>query len=240
MNKLIYIDESCHLENDHLPLMCIGYTKIDAENYDQYKEEIKAIKRKHHSPKEIKWNKVSFSRLDMYKDLIDYFFEKDIQFRAILVKNKSQLNHEKYNRGDHNSFYYKLVFLLLRNPWVNYNKDAFKVILDIKDTRGKERLLNLDKRLNEEYNKRFLIKSPFYFFQHIRSEENEFLQLTDLIIGAITYKARKEHKKNNTSKVKVEIINYLEQKSGYVLHDGTDPLEEKFNIFDFQIQTNYR
>ena len=92
MNKLIYIDESCHLENDQLPLMSIGYTKIDAENYEQYKEEIKTIKRKHHSPMEIKWNKVSFSRLDMYKDLIDYFFEKDIQFRAILVKNKSQLN----------------------------------------------------------------------------------------------------------------------------------------------------
>ena len=133
MNKLIYIDESCHLENDKLPLMCIGYTKLNAENYLIYKEEIKAIKRKHHSPKEIKWNKTSLSRLDLYKELIDYFFEKEIQFRAILVKNKSQLNHEKYNKGDHNSFYYKLVFLLLRNPWVNSNEDSYKVILDIKD-----------------------------------------------------------------------------------------------------------
>lgn len=238
MNKLIYIDESCHLENDKLPLMCIGYTKLNAENYSIYKEEIKAIKRKHHSPKEIKWNKTSLSRLALYKELIDYFFEKDIQFRAILVKNKSQLNHEKYNKGDHNSFYYKLVFLLLRNPWVNSNEDSYKVILDIKDTRGKERLINLDKRLKEEYNKRFSVSSPFHFFQHIRSDENEFLQIADFFIGAITYKARKEHKKDSASKVKIEIIKYLEEKSGYVLHDGTDPLEEKFNIFDFQIQTN--
>lgn len=238
MKKNIYIDESCHLENDQLPLMCIGYTKIDSYNYEIYKNEIKAIKLKHHAPTEIKWNKLSLSRLELYKDLIDYFFDKEIQFRAILVKNKSQLNHEKFNKGDHSSFYYTLVFLLLRNPWVNLSKDVFKVVLDIKDTRGKERLLKLDQRLKQEYITRYKVESPFHFFQHIRSDENEFLQLTDLFIGAITYKARKAHKEANASEVKKAVINYLEQKSGYLLHDGTDPLAEKFNIFDFRIQTN--
>ena len=238
MNKIIYIDESCHLEHDRMPIMCIGYIKIDAENYSKYKNDIKAIKLKHHAPTEIKWNKVSTSRLPLYKDIIDYFFETDIQFRAILVKNKSQLNHEKFNKGDHNSFYYTLVFLLLRNPWVNLSEDAFKVILDIKDTRGKERLNKLDTRLKEEYLKKHNTISPFNFFQHIRSDENEFLQLADLFIGAITYRARRKHKEENTSVAKKEIINYLEKKSGYVLHDGTNPFEEKFNIFDFRIQTS--
>ncbi|MEG1235980.1 MAG: DUF3800 domain-containing protein [Flavobacterium sp.] len=240
MKKNIYIDESCHLENDQFPLMCIGYTKIDSNNYETYKKEIKAIKLKHHSNTEIKWNKLSMSRLDLYIELIDYFFAKEIQFRAILVKNKSQLNHEKFNKGDHNSFYYTLVFLLLKNPWVNFSKDEFKVILDIKDTRGKERLLKLDQRLQQEYKTRYKAGSPFHFFQHIRSDENEFLQLTDLFIGAITYKARKVYKEEKSSEVKKAVINYLEQKSGYVLHDGTNPLEEKFNIFDFQIQTNLK
>lgn len=238
MEKIIYIDESCHLENDKLPLMCIGYTKIDSHNYETYKKEIKAIKLKHRSPTEIKWNKLSMSRIELYKELIDYFFEKEIQFRAILVKNKEQLNHTKFNKGDHNSFYYTLVFFLLRNPYVNLNQDKFKVVLDIKDTRGKERLQNLDLRLKQEYKKKQQQESPFHFFQHIRSDENEFLQLTDLFIGAITYKARKGHKEKNASEVKKSVINYLEKKSGYVLHDGTNPLEEKFNIFDFQLQTN--
>lgn len=239
MERIIYIDESCHLENDELPLMCIGYTKIESGNYETYKNEIKAIKLKHHAPTEIKWNKLSMSRLELYKELIDYFFLKNIQFRAILVKNKTQLNHAKYNKGDHNSFYYTLVFLLLRNPYINLNHDQFKVILDIKDTRGKERLKNLDLRLKKEYKSKYEQESPFHFFQHIRSDENVFLQLTDLFIGAITYKARKEHKQENASEVKKAVIQYLEEKSGYVLHDGTNPLEEKFNIFDFQIQTNH-
>ncbi len=233
----IYIDESCHLENDRQPLMCIGYTKIPTAKYTAYKEAIKSIKLSHKSPTEIKWNKLSATRLDLYKELIDFFFINDIQFRAILVKNKHQLDHEKFNRGDHNSFYYTLVFLLLRNPWVNYLDSPHKVILDIKDTRGKERLIKLDTRLNVEYKLKYNRPSPFNFFQHIRSDENEFLQLADLFIGAITYKARKMHKEQNASKVKVAIIEYLERKAGFVLHDGTDPLSEKFNIFDFRIQT---
>lgn len=233
----IYIDESCHLENDNKSLMCIGYTKLALKNYRAYKEAIKAIKLQHKSPTEIKWNKLSYSRLALYKALIDFFFDNDIQFRAILVKNKHWLDHEKFNKGDHNSFYYTLVYLLLRNPWVNYLDTPHRVILDIKDTRGKERLTKLDIRLNEEYQQKYNRASPFNFFQHIRSDENEFLQLADFFIGAITYKTRKLHKEKNASKVKVEIIEYLEQKSGYLLHDGTNPLEEKFNIFDFRIQS---
>lgn len=234
----IYIDESCHLENDGHPLMCIGYTKLASHNYEDYKDGIKRIKLKHKSPTEIKWNRLSLSRLDLYKELIDFFFENEIQFRAILVKNKDELNHEKYNKGDHNSFYYTLVFLLLKNPWVNHNNAEHHVILDIKDTRGKQRLNKLETRLSQEYRRRYNLTSPFRFFQHIRSDENEFLQLADMFIGAITFKARKLHKLTSSSPVKIAIVKYLEIKSGYVLHDGTNPLEDKFNIFDFQIQSN--
>lgn len=236
-NYSLYIDESCHLENDKQPLMCIGYTKIPSENYNSYKEEIKAIKLKHKSPTEIKWNKLSISRLDLYKELINYFFEKEIHFRAILVKNKAQLNHVKFNKGDHNSFYYTLVFLLLKNPWVNNSFAKHQVILDIKDTHGKQRLKKLEIRLSQEYRRRYDCESPFTFFQHIRSDENEFLQLADLFIGAITFKARELHKLEESSRVKIAIVDYLEKKSGYLLNDGTNPLEEKFNIFDFQIQS---
>lgn len=236
MNRLIYIDESCHLENDKMPLMCIGYTRIKEENYSQFKQDFKDIKIKHKDLTEIKWNKLSMSRIELYKELIDYFFSSDIQFRAILVKNKSKLNHQKFKR-DHNSFYYTLVFLLLRNPYINNSSDKFKVFLDIKDTRGKERLVNLQKRLEYEYTLKHDKKSPFNFFQHIRSDENMFLQLADLFIGAITFKSKEEHLKSNASRVKVEIMKYLEEKSGYNLDDGTNPMEEKFNIFDFQLQS---
>lgn len=230
----IYIDETCHLENDGQSVMCIGYTKIDYDNYETIKENIKSIKLKHKSPTEIKWNKLSLSRIEFYKALIDYFFSSSIEFRCVLVKNKSNLDHEKFNRGDHNAFYYKLVYQLLNNPWVNPAKTSYRVILDIKDTRGKGRLVELKKWLDKKNG----ANSPFKFFQHIRSHENELLQLTDFLIGAISYKARKEHEKSGASKIKLEILKYLEEKSGYSLDDGTIPWESKFNIFDFQTRVS--
>ena len=30
----LYIDESCHLESDNFPVMCIGYTKIENSQYE--------------------------------------------------------------------------------------------------------------------------------------------------------------------------------------------------------------
>lgn len=233
MNKTfnIYIDESCHLEHDGFPIMCIGYTKIERELYPEIKMAIKSIKLKHKTNTELKWTKLSYSRIDYYKELIDFFFNSPISFRCILVKNKKFLDHERFNRGDHNAFYYKMIYLLLNNKYVNTSGENYRVILDIKDSRGKERLLELDKCLNNKNNG----ESPFEYFQHIRSHENEMLQLTDLFIGAITYKTRKNNLKQNASKIKCEIVDYIEKKSGYSLDDGTIPWEAKFNIFDFQI-----
>lgn len=75
------------------------------------------------------------------------------------------------------------------------------------------------------------------FFQHIHSNENEFLQLTDLFIGAICYKSRNKHSEIGASPTKNEVVKYLEKCSKYSLDDGTEPWETKFNIYDFQIKT---
>lgn len=228
----LYCDESCHLENDKLPVMCIGYTKIDRNNYADIKEDIKAIKLKHKNPTEIKWQKLSLSRIELYKELIDYFFDNPIEFRCVLIKNKEKLNHLEFNQGSHDNFYYKTVYLLL-NSMTNPVEFNYRVMLDVKDTRGKEKLEKIQEVFHNKYNG----ASPFTYFQNIHSCESEFLQLTDLFIGAITYKSRGAHLLENASKVKVEIANYLEQKSGYSLDDGTEPWEQKFNIFDFQIKS---
>lgn len=42
------------------------------------------------------------------------------------------------------------------------------------------------------------------------------------------------HLKKDGSLAKKELINYIEMKSGYVLDEGTEPGEIKFNIFDHQ------
>ncbi len=225
----LYIDESCHLEHDGMPVMCIGYTKINAKDYFEIKEKIKLLKLQHKSPTELKWSKVSNSRLPLYKALVDYFFKSDIDFRCILIKYKEKLDHNQFNQGDHNNFYYKLIYFLLKSD-TNSQDNDYKVYLDIKDTRGKERLTKIEEILQNSHNG----SSPFKAFQHLHSSENLLIQLTDIFIGAVTYKARGLDKVSYSNKAKIELLNYIEMKSGYSLDEGTEPWEKKFNIFDHQ------
>lgn len=222
----IYIDESCHLEYDKYPVMSIGYIKIDKTKYFDLSNGIKQIKIKHHSPMEIKWNKVSSSRIELYKELIDFFFDNKMEFRCVRIVNKNIIDNEQFNQKDHDVFYYKAAFYLLRFNVEGNN--YYRVFMDIKDSFGKKRLNVLSKILNKVCNNKFI------HFQHIRSHENQFIQLTDLFIGAITYSYRNDI--NKTSKVKKEIISYIEDKSGYKLTQGTPSSELKFNIFDFHLR----
>ncbi|MBR0300721.1 MAG: DUF3800 domain-containing protein [Bacteroidales bacterium] len=233
MNGLtFYIDESCHLEHDNSPIMCVGAIKVPDESIVQYKEDIKAIKRKYGILHEIKWNTISNTHVDMYKELIDYFFSSRMDFRCVLVSYKDRLDNASFNHGDHDNFYYKMIYFLLYNPYAyDYSGlTQYRVFLDIKDTRGRHKL----DKIHQVFDNKFLGKSPFLQFQHIRSHESQFIQLTDLFIGAIAYKSRSMGDEPNASPAKKEIINYLEAKSGYTLNEGTEPSEHKFNIFNHQ------
>ena len=106
--------------------------------YDKRKKiarEIRAIKVQHNlNPKyEIKWNKISKSKLDFFLELVDYFFNNpDLHFRVLVIPDKSQLKHEDFGQT-HDEFYYKCYFNLLKTlfqPGNHYN-----IYIDIKDTR---------------------------------------------------------------------------------------------------------
>lgn len=223
----IFIDESCHLMNDYSKsIMAIGYIKAPHDDYHRIKHELNDIKLRYKTPMEIKWGKISESRLSLYIALIDYFFLNPIEFRCILVKYKERLDHDQFNQGSHDNFYYKLIYHLLNNPFVNPIGNKYRVFLDIKDTRGRDKI----RKIREIFDNKFHGESPFTHFQHIRSEESVLLQLADFFIGAVTYKTRGLHE----SSVKNKIIEYLEEKSGYVLDESTEPWETKFNIFDHQ------
>jgi len=227
MNYNLFLDESCHLEHDHLSVMGVGYIKVPQIEYDELKNLFTKIKLRHKTPVEIKWNKFSKSRLPLYKEIVDFFFDTPLEFRCVLVKYKERLNHKDYNQGSHDNFYYKMIYYLLRpnQPGINY-----RVYLDIKDSRGKEKL----NKIAEIFDNYHHGESPFIQFQHLRSQDNIFIQLADFFIGAITYKTRQLTGEVGYNKGKDEFISYLENKSGILLNEGTAQWETKFNIFDHQ------
>lgn len=228
MEHNIYCDESCHLENDGEKYMVLGGIICAKNDRNIIKNNIIDIKRKNNikDMAEIKWNKVSKSKIIYYKQLIDYFFNSDLlRFRAMII-NKSQLNHEKFNQT-HDDWYYKMYYELLKN--LIEPKDYNYIYLDIKDTKSTKKVENVKKYLNikmAEYEYK-----PIKHIQSINSQESSIMQLTDLLIGAIGYRNREMYKKENSSIAKKELMEYISEKSGYSLLKSTLLSEKKFNLF---------
>ncbi|MET5117147.1 DUF3800 domain-containing protein [Klebsiella pneumoniae] len=134
----VFCDESCHLLNDHQEVMVIGATWCPDSITKKIGRDIRAIKVKHGLSQdfEIKWTKVSNSKIDFYLDIVDYFFSNQaLRFRAVVVPHKSRLDHDRFNQ-DHNTFYYKICFYLLKN--IIENQNFYRIYLDIKDTRHRK------------------------------------------------------------------------------------------------------
>lgn len=212
----IYCDESCHLENDHKKYMFIGSINCAYPQVRRHTERIKELKDKHKFNAEIKWSHVSMSKIQFYLDLVDYFFDTDLKFRAIGI-DKSQIRRDDFN-SNFDDFYYKMYYQLL-----NYKVDTtnhYNVYLDIKDTLSAIKVRKLNNILNVKY-------GVFRNIQNIRSEESVLMQLADFLMGAISYNANFDQKQNFA---KVLILDKISKHANMTNLAKTN-YSEKLNLF---------
>lgn len=221
----VYCDESCHLENDGEKAMILGAVWCPLDKRKEISERLREKKVEHGlgADFEVKWTKVSPAKKDFYLEFMDYFFDDDdLNFRALIVPDKSALRHEEFGQ-DHDTFYYKMYFDMLKvilDPKARYH-----IYLDIKDTQGGAKKDKLHEVLcNNMYDfSREIIERV----QLVHSYEVEQLQLADLLIGAISYVNR--GKSGNAAKE--ALVHRMKQRSGYDLTRSTLLREKKVNIF---------
>ena len=226
----IYCDESCHLENDRIPIMLLGAVWCPLDKAKSISKEIRKIKAAYNAKGELKWTKVSNCRLQFYQHLLDYFFGKDkLNFRCLVVAGKERLNHSYFNQGSHDSFYYKMYYQLLLNI-VGKSEAQFNIYLDIKDTRGSRKIRELRKILHIKLGNSERLTIPQ--IQLVRSHESDLIQLADFLIGAVAYCNRNDIPKSNQAKINV--IRKMKTYTGTDLTQTSPPWEEKFNLFIFQ------
>lgn len=225
----VYCDESCHLENDKIKVMAIGGIYLPENSIRQINKDINGIKDKHRVSRfrEIKWTKVSTSLIDYYIDIVNYFFENELlSFRAVIVLDKTKLDHAEYNQT-FDEFYYKMYYLtLIKILGVDSN---IKIYIDIKDTNGQKKVEKLQKILNNKARD----KNKITRIQQIRSHESTILQLADLLIGALTYINRGL----SSSDAKNRICHLIQEKTKQNLTKSSNFSERKFNIFCFEGET---
>ena len=221
----MFCDESCHLEHDDQKVMVIGGIWCSNDEKHEAYSRIRNIKEKHGFPGhiEVKWTKIAKSNVDLYLDLIDYFFDNsNLNFRCIVVPNKNELDHKKYGQT-HDEWYYKMYFEMLKT--VIDDKLSYEIYLDIKDTIGNSKVNLLHEVLSNnayDFDRRTIKR-----IRLVRSHEIELLQLADILIGAIMAENRGEP----INDYKQAAIKKVKERSKISLVKSTLPSEKKTNIF---------
>ncbi len=225
----LYCDESCHLENDHHPVMALGTVWCSQEHARNSAIRLREIKSKHGlaADFELKWSKVSPAKLAYYMEVLNAFFEDDeLHFRA-WVAQKGNLRHADFGQS-HDDWYYKMMFGLLE-PLLT-PEARFHIYLDKKDTRSAQKVARLhDVLCNNLYDfNREIVER----LQVVESDAVEQLQLTDFLLGAVGYVSRGL----NGSAAKSALVARIKERTGYSLSRSTLLREPKFNLFMWQAQ----
>jgi Protein of unknown function (DUF3800) len=222
----LYCDESCHLERDQIQPMLFGCIWAPREKVAAYGKKLKLLKQQFALNGELKWQKVSSKNIPFYNAVVDWFFsEDDLHFRALVVPDKSRLDHTKFNQT-HDDFYYKMYFWLLNK--IVFPGGSFKIYLDVKDTRSRVKVRQL---------RQFLCFDKYDFdgdmiedLRNVRSHEVQLMQLADFLLGAVAYRRRKL----TTSIAKLNVAKRIESYHGSLISEGTPRFEHKFNVFVWQ------
>lgn len=225
----VYCDESCHLENDHQPVMVLGGVWCLQDKAREIAVRVREIKLQYGLPAsfEIKWGKVSPAKAEFYRAILDYFFDDDdLHFRA-WVANKTNLRHADFGQS-HDDWYYKMMFGLLE-PILSPNA-RYRIYLDKKDTRSARKVAKLhDVLCNSLYDfDRAIVERV----QVIESHAVEQLQLSDLLLGAIAYANRGL----NGNAGKNALIARIRERSHYSLTRPTLLREQKLNLFIWECE----
>lgn len=220
----VYCDESCHLENDGQKSMVLGAVWSPSDKVKSITKDINTIKERHGLTKfaELKWVKISPSKVDMYEEIVNYFFDnKNLHFRCLVIPDKSKLNHSLLNQT-HDDWYYKMYFNMLKS--IIIPTEEYNFYLDIKDTQSAHKVRGLQKYLGNTIYDFNLEKIKRV--QSIRSHESALIQLSDILMGAVGYNSRNL----NGSSAKTYIMELIKSKSGYNWDRNTLYREDKFNM----------
>lgn len=228
MTYNIYCDESCHLEKDGINVMVLGAIWCPQAKIREINQRIRQIKSRNGISEraELKWVKVSPAKIDLYQDLVNYFFDDDdLHFRALIVPDKSKLDHKRFSQ-DYDTWYYKMYFEMLKV--ILSPTDRYEIYIDIKDSHSYEKSQKL---------KEVCCNSIYDFssqiirrLQPIRSDEVQIMQIVDILIGACAYQNRIFPNNFTKSPAKLDIIKLVQSRSNYSLGKSTLLREEKCNL----------
>ncbi len=254
----IYSDESRHINER---FMLLSGLWVDEDNIKKARSQIRKHRQKHGYTDsngkhfdfegEFKWQKVSDKYLHVYRGLVDIFFDwiqhDTVRFCCMLI-DKEEAIVKKYKNIDQDGYFKLLYQLYLHNSKI---PAVYKIFPDsISNATVKVNLLKLDSCLDASLRNKFVPllnsqeKIPAKGFVNnitpINSKSSEFIQMIDVIMGAIGFLQNGLFRRKKVKIAKVKMMKYVFEKmtlSGAIFVSGKHyyvAKSTKFNIWLFK------
>ena len=255
----IYADESC-TQADQGDYMVIGGITCSKDTSKEIRKKINKLLSNNNLGKnfEFHFSQIKTKEIDIYKKLIDIFSEfyskknnyksginqskiyREICFDSILIE-QSKIDHNLFNNGDAELGFFRFYYHLLSSTVNKYyvNGKEFHITIDAIRTKNPKMVPNLQKRLFKSVNN--LSPNPVKMVQRQDSRAEVLLQMTDVILGCVSFKWNRETKICQNTKLnaknlaKREVYNYLEKNLKIDLLKETIP-GRSFNIWKLKLQ----
>lgn len=175
---------------------------------------------------EIKSRKVSPSRLDFYKALIDLFFEQgpDLRYRSIVL-DSDRVDLTRHHEGSAELSFYKFYYQLLHH-WLN-SHNSYQIFCDYQTNQHPNRLAELHRVLDNAWP-----LADFKTVQWVRSKESVLTQFSDVLTGLCSARFNATPQEGSA---KAELLRHFEARLGHPI-SATGVNEQKFNVFKINLQ----
>lgn len=258
----IFSDESRH-KNERF--MLLSGIWIEEEKVKNAISEIKALRHKYAHQNslgenidflgEFKWQKISVKYYDIYRELVDILFkwidDDTVRFCCMIIDTQ-ELNIKQHNNIKTDGYFKLLYQLYYQNSKI---PAIYKIYPDsISNPTTRVNLTKLDNCLDSGFRKKFTpILNPNEIISErgfvnnitpINSKDSEFIQIVDVVMGALGYLQNRLFEKPEAKKSKADLMKYVFEKialSGAIKMSGKKYFvakSTKFNIWLFKPKGN--
>jgi len=221
----LYCDES-NIQSARF--MLIGGLWIPQRTEFSLREHLTNVRRVFNMTAEFKWTKVSQSKLPAYTAWLDCFFgNKDVGFRCIVIDTKL-LDYRAFHKGDHELGFYKFYYQLVSR---NIQPENLYWLYTDERTNRKKNRLEVLKIVTNRYWMKQSGAEPLRGVEPRRSHDEDLLQLTDVLLGALGY----TWNESTESPAKLSLIAHIRKRLGWPsLKQSTSPSATRFNVWQWR------
>lgn len=232
----IYCDESRQMAHRY---MVLGGVILDRKFENLFNGWFQYYRDTRGMHAELKWAKVSMSKLPEYKEVVNIFRYccDQLYFKAIVV-DTHQMNIKKFNKGNRDDAIDHMFYQFLVHMFGRHLGEEDKCIVNLDFRNSSQKLSDLQRVTNNGLRKEYGFQhDPIRELRAIDSKDSCYIQIADILMGAIGYQVNGDCDKPNASQAKCALMNYV--LSRFSLDDflrSTAKSRQEFSIWHFQFR----